>query len=421
MLFNPNNKPTPGSPLSRRVKRLFLWVYLLSVGLILGATWLLLEGMEATTLEMDRQAEVEHFLNRHETDKVLQTQSAMLTMTYLPTNRSAIENLPIIFNNLPIPFEGEVDFLGTEYQVIIGQIPQGTYYLAKNLSRFEHYENLMISALGVLAVLAIISGFGFGGLISRRIAQPIEALTHDIESIKQGDPETYLPETYGDTEVNQVSEALNRYLTDIDQLIQRERSLITMASHELRTPIAVILGAAEVIEKRQQLNGDDQKTLQRIIASANTMSGNINVLLKLVRQSRGQGETQPVPLYALANEVIADLTIAEPVAAQRIEVTASHEVTVLANRDMLKILLGNLVGNGLNHNLGKVSIDFTELLLTVRDEAIKPGSNSTEFSESETSSGLGLYIVTQICDHMGWQFSLVTLPDGQTSACVRFE
>jgi len=128
-----------------------------------------------------------------------------------------------------------------------------------------------------------------------------------------------------------------------------------------------------------------------------------------------------VPLYALANEVIADLTIAEPVAAQRIEVTASHEVTVLANRDMLKILLGNLVGNGLNHNLGKVSIDFTELLLTVRDEAIKPGSNSTEFSESETSSGLGLYIVTQICDHMGWQFSLVTLPDGQTSACVRFE
>lgn len=408
------------SSLSRRVKQIFIRVYLLSVSIVLISTWLLLEGLEETTLAIDKQAEIEHFLSRHETDKVVHAQSAMLTITYLPADSSPYEHLPVIFNNLPVPFDGDVEILGKEYRIIINRIPEGTYYLAKDLSQFEQYENLMVTVLLALAGLSIISGIGFASLISHRIAQPIQALTQDIMHIKQGRRETYLPAIYKDSELNEISRALNKYLDEIDQLVKRERSLITMASHELRTPIAVIMGAAEVIERRQQLNGDDQKTLQRIIASANTMSANVNVLLNLIRQSKTEADTESFSLNTLIDEWVAAIKIADPAASERIDIVAKHDAMISANRNMVRILFNNLVNNALNHNQGKVWIDFSNQHVEVRDQGIE-AINKQDSETTDTTTGLGLYIVTLICEHLGWEFSLKTLPGGETCARVLFE
>lgn len=407
-------------PLSQRVKRLFLLGYFLSIGVILLATWLLLEGLEATTLEIDKQAEVKHFLNIHALDKPVHIHSALLNISYLPNDSSHLDNLPIIFNELSVPFDGEVDFLGKEFHIIIDRIPEGTYYLAKDLSRFEDYENLAIGILIVLACMATISGFVFSGFISRSIAQPIQALTDGIIKVKQGRHETYLPVTFQDTELNEISKHLNNYLLQIDEMIERERSLITMASHELRTPIAVIVGAAEVMERRQQLKPDDQKTLLRIISSANAMSTNVKALLNLVRQNKTELDNDVFSLNALVEELIAEKNETDPSDAKRIKVLSYQEVKVTCNRNMVRILLNNLINNGLTHNHGKVNINFSQTFLEVQDEGIKLKNNHTVSSEDAPTSGLGLYIVTLICDRMNWQFSLKTLTDGKTSAQVLF-
>lgn len=413
----PYEMKTIASPLSKRVKQLFLRFYFISISLILLITWQLVEGLEETIMEIDKQAEIEHFLNRHETDKVVQVQSAMLTMAYLPTDRSAVENLPIIFSNLPVPFEGEVKFFGKEYLVIINQAPEGTYYIARDLSRLEAYESWIISVLATLAGLAAMFGLVFSELISRRIAQPIQALADDLKQIEQGRRETYLRVAYRDTELNEISCALRSYLEEIDQLIDRERSLLSMASHELRTPIAVILGAAEVIEHRGKINVDDLKTLRRIIASANIMSANVNVLLDIVRQKKGRLAEDNFSLGALAEEVVSDIKISDPVAAQRVEIFIDQSVTVYSNKSMVRILLNNLVSNGLSHNQGRVSINVTKQYFEVKDQGIKSSMPQTG-SMVVGTSGLGLYIVTLICEHLGWQFSLETLANGTSRARV---
>ena len=273
--------------ISLRIKNLYFWTYSLSILFSLVVAWVLLEELEEATLEIDRQSEVEHFLNRHETDQIVQIRSAVLTLTYLPANTSPLENLPIIFKDLPIPYEDEVELLGKEYMVIIDSIPGGTYYIAKDMTIFSKQEDILFYTLISLGVLAIIMAYGFSILISRMISRPIQQLTADIRNINQGEPTTYLPIGYKDQELNEVSVILNRYLVSIDEMVVRERAMITMASHELRTPVSVILGAAEIIEHRQQVNDDDRITLRRIISSANTMAENIDVLLSLVRKKKG--------------------------------------------------------------------------------------------------------------------------------------
>ena len=407
--------------ISKRVKRIFFWTYALSVLLVLVTAWWFLEDLEATTLEMDKQAEIEHLLNRHETDKEVRIQSATLTLIYLPENSVHTQELPIIFQGLPTPFEGELDFLDKDYLVIINKIPEGTFYLAKDLALFEHRETVMITVLLVFGGVVILFSLLLSTVISRMISSPLQQLTQDILQASAGKDNSRLSVAYKDAELNEISASFNHYLEDIDNLIKRERSLITMASHELRTPIAVILGATEILERRQRLHQDDRKTLQRIISSTETMSENVQALLALVRQTHGAPKREPFSLGPLVTEVMEELATLDPTAQQRIQLlSAATNTTLTADRTMVRILLHNLIGNALNHNQGAVAVSYAEHFLEIRDEGLKHPSaptNNLKASDSKSSVGLGLYIVTLICDYLGWQFSLESSQDEGT--CVR--
>ncbi|OZG75413.1 hypothetical protein BTA51_03300 [Hahella sp. CCB-MM4] len=407
---------------SQRVKRIFFWTYSVSVALVLVVAWWFLEDLEATTLEMDKQAEIEHFLNRHETDKIVRIQSAMLTLVYLPAGLDEVEELPIIFQGMPIPFEGEVDFLGQDYLVITNHIPEGTYFLAKDLSLFEHRESIMVTAMITLGGLAILISFILSVFISRTISKPLEQLTTDIRRARPSEEDARLPVTYKDAELNEISGSFNNYLDDIDHLIKRERSLVTMASHELRTPITVILGAAEVLQNRKRLHPDDEKTLLRISNAATTMSANIQALLTLVRQTNTPPSSVSFLLSPLLTDIINELAGVDASLRSRIQLeTPTTEVSLKADRTMVRILLHNLISNALHHNKGQVFIRYNNTTLEVLDEGIKvaPQQASADTSSAQHSSGIGLYIVTLICDYLGWKFTLVSTPEGQTSVKVQ--
>ncbi|RTE66194.1 sensor histidine kinase [Amphritea opalescens] len=407
--------------ISSRIKKLFFWTYTLSVLVVLFSTWLFLELMEDTMMRMDKQSEIEHLLSRHDTDQVIHIKSALLTLTYLPTHTSEIENLPIIFRNLSIPYEGEVEFLDKEYMVIIDKVPGGTFFLAKDQSLFGQYEEIMLGVLSALVVIAILLGYGLSILISRMVSSPVTQLTKDIQSI---DNLTCLPETYKDAELNRISACFNAFLSKIDALIKRERSLITMASHELRTPVAVILGAAEVIEHRQQLQADDKKTLQRIISSAEIMSDNIKALLTIVRQTKDTSAHEPFSLLAIAKEVTTSIVEATPDAQERIEIQSlKGEILIEADSSIVRILLSNLINNGLNHNEGKVIVVISDRFIEVWDQAEKPADKLDRalVSDAKESHGLGLYIVTLICEQLEWTFTLEHTPTRGTYARILFQ
>lgn len=414
---------------SQRVKRLFFGSYTLSVLLILFTTIFFLESLEEVSQKIDREAEIEHLLTHHQTNNIVHVESATLTLIFIPSNTDQVVKLPSVFQGLPIPYDDEVETSNEEYLVIIDQIPEGTYYLAKDMSLYDRRENLITKSLFILSALIIFFGGILAIFISGLISRPIKQLAQDILTISESQSTKPLPVNYKDSELNEISNAFNHYLSEIDQLIKRERSLITMASHELRTPIAVILGAAEVLDRRKQLSADDQLTLQRIINSAETMSMNVDALLTLVRQTKSPAsdktEHNQISLAPIVSKVIANLCLSNPSLTTRILFNPNvPPVTLTANSCFLEMLLTNLITNGLNHNQGKVTISISNDSLTVHDEAITPLSATNLLNhntvESTGSTGLGLYIVTLICDQCGWSFTLETSPDSETCARVIF-
>jgi signal transduction histidine kinase len=197
----------------------------------------------------------------------------------------------------------------------------------------------------------------------------------------------------------------------------RERQFTANASHELRTPVTVIRGASELLEAQI---GDREpalrKPLARIQRAVAAMEETIEVFLALARETELTelaGECCPAEIAAEVVEQHRRLLEDRPVA---VVVQVPESLRIEAPPRALAIVLGNLVANAFRRTLrGSVTLKWQDEHLEVVDTG--PGipehlaDNATErHLSSGHGYGLGLSIVTALCERFGWRLELVGAP-----------
>ena len=116
-------------------------------------------------------------------------------------------------------------------------------------------------------------------------------------------------------------------------------------SHDLRAPLRSIDGFSEALveDYADKLDTQAKDYLQRIRASTQRMALLIDDLLNLSRVSRSKIKAERLDLSALAHEVAIELRKAEP--DREVDFRIATDVTVIADRPLLRIALENLIGN----------------------------------------------------------------------------
>src|SRR5690606_6838561 len=117
---------------------------------------------------------------------------------------------------------------------------------------------------------------------------------------------------------------------------------------ELRTPVAVMSGALDILESRNQLNINDQATLLRVRRACDEMRDNIDILLKLSRNKQASQVHEIFDIKTVAQQVIDDLKISHA-AGQRITLIEQTSFTASTDPIMVRLLLRNLMQNALQH------------------------------------------------------------------------
>lgn len=92
--------------------------------------------------------------------------------------------------------------------------------------------------VGVLAVAA--------WLVVRAALQPVDVLTREAAAISSLESDRSLPHVPGDDEIARLARTLDGMLTRLRVAFERERAFVDEASHELRSPIAVLRGEIEL-------------------------------------------------------------------------------------------------------------------------------------------------------------------------------
>lgn len=265
-------------------------------------------------------------------------------------------------------------------------------------------------------------------IANMKLLKSVKPITKGIQDLSAGE-RVHIPET---GVLSEISFNINR-TSDIlqeqqDQLRKKETARanwIAGVSHDIRTPLSMVMGYAGQLESSCNLSESEQKKAAVIVKQSKRMKDLIN---DLNLASKLEYNMQPLMMkqenaVAIVRQVVVDFMNMDIDDRFPIEWKTDDDLTVCniyADKDLLKRAISNLIQNSINHNENGCAIfvsvitDSSNCIICVEDNGIGASDDQIEklnntphymvcdTNTTEQRHGLGLLIVKQIMDgHSG--------------------
>ncbi|KKY58433.1 sensor histidine kinase [Pseudomonas ficuserectae] len=330
--------------------------------------------------------------------------------------------------------EGDMDrrassFTDPDYAVLVTSLGNERLVAAIDISDLEQEQNLIALIGGIFLIMNLILIIAVIAWLYVRLHRPVQALALGM---KQLDPESLsqrLPVQYDQEELKDIACGINAHLERVEQFMARERALLDQASHEFRTPIAVISGALDVLA-RQALPACAAPPIQRMRATVDNLTEIMVALLYLSREPMSSAPDDPVELDRLLPGLVKDhqhLLDGKPV---QFSVHIHQTLCLQVPEAMLRIAIGNLLRNAAENTYdGTITVRLKDGVLSVTDsgEGFDTAQASLHYlsllrnsTRAGTGKGLGLFLVRRICERFRWTLTLESMPTLGTRAELDF-
>jgi two-component system OmpR family sensor kinase len=276
-----------------------------------------------------------------------------------------------------------------------------------------------VVAGSIAVVLASLVGYALATVGLR----PVETMRRRAAAISlSGEPER-LPLGRAHDEIRRLGETLNAMLDRLRRSFERERRFVADASHELRSPIAVIKTELEGALRAGDLGREQRAALVAAVDECDRLAALAEDLLVLARFADGCLPMRPEPLLARELLESARHRFVDRAAerGRAIRVDAPADLVVVADELRMRQALANLVDNAIRHGDGYVDLraravpDGVEIDVTDRGAGFGPDLAERAFerftraseSRSGDGAGLGLAIVQAIATGHGGSAAVV--------------
>jgi two-component system OmpR family sensor kinase len=315
--------------------------------------------------------------------------------------------------------------------------PQGTIILVgKPIAREMNDLASFAWRLAGSGCLALAVGLAGGWLISRGIVRPIARISQTAAAISASNLSGRIEAAPLDSELVGLAGVLNEMFSRLQDEFSRQTRFTADASHELRTPVALLHSQIELALKRERTPTEYREALETCLRASGRLRSLLEGLITLARADAGKltRTLQPVDLVGLVEEVAAQ----HRGDAERAEIDLSTTIPgapLEVNGDpvLLARLLANLLTNAIRHTSdgGRIQIALTadqrQAVLSIADSGCGiPEEDLPKIferfyrvdkarSRSSGGSGLGLAICKSIVEaHSGTIACSSKLDEGTT-------
>lgn len=282
---------------------------------------------------------------------------------------------------------------------------------------------LVLTCTLLPAVLLLTVGGGW--LIARGAFKPMEDILTAADSISDGDDLTARLNLHrGPSEMKRLSRAFDRMFSRLEHSFNTERQFASDASHELRTPITVILAECDRAKRKDETREDFLESIEVIEEQGKHMSQLVQQLLSLTRMQHG---TDKYPMRRTDLSLFVESCCSEFVPADRrgisMETDIEENVEAAYNPALMSRVIQNLLQNAYKYGKegGHIWLslrrDGRGAVLTVRDDGI--GISKADQAHiwqrfwqadaargDESGTGLGLSMVKEIAEFHGGSASV---------------
>lgn len=233
-------------------------------------------------------------------------------------------------------------------------------------------------------------------------------VTRDITERKQAEDER-----------NRLYEAEQQARTSAQEAVRVRDAFLSVASHELKNPLTVVLGQAHLLQRRATQEGRfserDLRALTMISDQAQRLNALITALLDISRIESGQLtiEREPLDLCAVTRRVVAAV---QPSLTQHTLVCIIPDTPLMVEGDTLRLeqVFTNLVGNAIKYSPygGEITVQVTQqencIAVAIRDQGIGIPQEAlphlfqrfyrapNAVGHRVTGTGIGLYVVKEL-------------------------
>ena len=322
--------------------------------------------------------------------------------------------------------------------LLAGNRLEGILQVGTRMDVVNATQQTLLEVLLIGTVIAIIAAGMAAWFSSHQALHPLDNVTRTALQITSADDlSRRIPYTGSSTdEVGQLVAAFNQTLSRLENLFHTQRRFLADVGHELRTPLTVIKGNVGLMRKIKDFDEESLVTIEDEVDRLTRMVGDL-LLLAQAESGKIPLAHELVELDTLLLEVLNQMQV---LTHDRVKLNLGDidQVLVCGDRDRLKQVMVNLVGNAINYTpkggeivvgLGKVT-DRAQLTVTDNGPGIPPedlphiferfyrGEKSRTRQKDGKGYGLGLSIAYWIVRNHGGRIEVNSIVGQGTTFCV---
>ncbi len=331
---------------------------------------------------------------------------------------------------------------GTDWRFGAFSSPEYTLFIGLSLTGYYAELRGMTQAFAAMTVLGLsLAGLG-AWWTSKRAMRPLERVIDTARRLNASDLARRIPlQPDDDQEFAQLIDVLNGMMQRLDDGFQQAVRFTADASHELKTPLAVMLATLDDAVRHAAPGSPEQERFQSLFEEANRLKSITQSLLLLSQADAGRLPTHPetYDLSADLPRLIEDGEILCEQAGLTLEHHMAPGLRVHADRALLRQVFQNLLSNAIKYNRpdGRVKIELAaedaRAVFTIsntgpaipaehRQRLFDRFFRSDAAHNRETDGfGLGLNIATELARANDAQLRLVRSDEDDTVFEVRIK
>ncbi len=223
----------------------------------------------------------------------------------------------------------------------------GTFQAALSTQESKAIAARLAATLALTGMVVLAFGAVLSVWAARRSLTPLRRMAESASAVTHASPGTRIDYDGPPDELGTLADSLNSMLDRLEAAYAEQRHFIDDASHELRTPVAIVRGNVELLRSGRATGSEGEEALAMIEAEGRRMTRLLDELLALARLQGAQSRPfQPLEARTLLDELALR---ARPLGERRITIACARGWWVLGDPDLLEQALLNVVRNAVTH------------------------------------------------------------------------
>ena len=303
-----------------------------------------------------------------------------------------------------------------------------TIFVNASLEPLDNTISILSNQLIIVTIIVSLLAFVIGYFISKRISKPIEKMNKNALKLANGNYNFKFDNNSKISEIDELANTLNYAKNELEHTDELRRDLLANVSHDLKTPLTMIKGYAEMI---RDLNYDNEEKRNANLNVIIEESERLNVLvediltLSKIQANKDTINKEEFDLVTLINNIIKRYSIYKETEGYIFEVNTPNEVIINADKKKIEQVVYNLINNAINYTGEdnkviinvikdkKIRVEIKDTGKGIKEEDLphiweKYYHSKKKHKRNVIGTGIGLSIVKTILESHNFKYGVIS-------------